>query len=227
MELSFNLYYVIQYIKLISKPKHSPESKILNPLHLLLTNKILKHKHERTTSYLDLCPKAIDADDHPRTSKGDVIAHEDEYGTLNAHTIHLPETSCLEVQMRTRTKKANGQNRKYPNKIDPSLLDDEDEEDTTGAFQEYYKEHDEDDDDFNDESETSNSNDDDKEFSALSNMDEIITETTRGINTWNNVIAYNKETRKIMKIAIPCTFSAVSGSLLDAVSKLILQIPNI
>jgi len=161
---------------------------------------------------------AIDADDHPRTSKGDVIAHEDEYGTLNAHTIHLPETSCLEVQMRTRTKKANGQNRKYPNKIDPSLLDDEDEEDTTGAFQEYYKEHDEDDDDFNDESETSNSNDDDKEFSALSNMDEIITETTRGINTWNNVIAYNKETRKIMKIAIPCTFSAVSGSLLDAVT---------
>merc|ERR1711957_63523 len=37
-------------------------------------------------------------------------------------------------------------------------------------------------------------------------------------NTWNNVIAYNKETRKIMKIAIPCTFSAVSGSLLDAVT---------
>jgi len=86
----------------------------------------------------------------------------------------------------------------------------EEDEVPEDAFEIYYNTHSQD--------EESDRGDSCLEKNLAKSPEEIFSEeVTRGFYTWIYVSAWTKESRKLLKIAVPSTFSTISSSVLDAI----------
>jgi len=164
---------------------------------------------EEHMTLLDAVDEVLDddyfADDNIKRKEEDTIYHPDEEGIHNV-IINLPETNCRKVRMPLKK-------RRYQMNAKDQFDDEEEDEVPEDAFRAYYNENADEDED---EANPYRTNDYDNAPTIKFEANDITEEVTSGMNTWYNVIAFDKETRKLLKVALPSTLSTVISSILGA-----------
>jgi len=188
-------------------------SPISNSDHIINSDSIIvQNSHQEDPFYTTLFDAVDEVLDEDYFDDDDInnesIYHDDEEG--NQVLIHLPKTSWYK-QVPMLFKKR----RKQKNVKD--MFDHEEEDEVPeDAFEVYYKENTQDTDE--DENDPFLGNHVNTTPQITFEASDIAEEITRGINTWNSVIFFDKESRKILKIALPSTISTVAGTILDAIA---------
>lgn len=144
----------------------------------------------------------------------ETVPHEDENGSPDGVLIDLYETSVLDQRpfapIQRSAAAQTGKRRAMP--IVTEGFDDEEEDPVSeNAFDDYYLENDELDDMGSKDLIPEENND------HLPTISDFVQETTRGWATFATVLGCDTEARKIFKVAVPGTFSAISSSFLKAI----------
>eukprot|EP00588_Corethron_pennatum_P012752 CAMPEP_0194269176 /NCGR_PEP_ID=MMETSP0169-20130528/3367_1 /TAXON_ID=218684 /ORGANISM="Corethron pennatum, Strain L29A3" /LENGTH=854 /DNA_ID=CAMNT_0039010715 /DNA_START=20 /DNA_END=2581 /DNA_ORIENTATION=+ len=197
-------------------------SPIRNSDHIINSDSnVVENSHQEDpfyTTLFDAVDEVLDedyfADDDGDEFPNESIYHDDEEG--NRVLICLPEPSWYK-QVPMLSKKR----RKQENVKD--MFDHEEEDEVPeNAFKVYYEENTQDvDEDENDPFLEKNANNTPQITFEASDIAE---EITRGINTWNRVIYFDKESRKLLKIALPSTISTVADTILDAIATAMISV---